>query len=522
MAVNNKKQQTKDPELLRALSILKLAKSPELKARRSLIDFVKYTMPNYQVDKMHLVIAQELDKISRGELKRLMVFAPPQHGKTELCSIRFPAYYLGKHPNDPIILASYSADRAEANSRQIRNIIIDDPFKQLYPGLSLSKSSRAVNRWALDGYKGQVLAAGTGGPLTGNPAKLAILDDPIQNWEDAQSPTKRDKAWEWYQGTFVTRLWEGAAIVFIMTRWHESDLAGRILQNSHETDPLYQWKVLRIPAISEDQHTRNANNAFIHIPADKDPLGRKANEPAAPRRFSLEELNRKLTSGELSATVWSAEYQQVPRPLEGARILRSWLDKFVPNAPEGKRIRYWDKAATEDKSEAATAGVLVCFGKDGLLYIEDVVQGWWTPYEREQKILNTAARDSAIYGGPYVVKIWVEQEPGSGGKESAENTVKNLMGYSIYVDKPTTNKDARMEPFAAQAQAGKVRIVHGTWNHEYVEEIISVPNGIRRDQADATAGAVSKLIIKGDNIGHIPYAGLWGYKGERGYGGWKR
>jgi predicted phage terminase large subunit-like protein len=507
----------KPTEAEAAKLLLEELTSPVQKAKRRLLDFVLYTMPTYKVDTMHRVIADKLDQVSRGNIKRLMIFAPPQSGKSQLASIHFPAYYLSKHPDDPMILASYGAELAESKSRQVRGLIQSVEYKDLFPDVTLSKHSKAVARWQLGGvYKGGMLACGAGGPLTGNPAMLGIIDDPVSSWAAAQSAHNRNLVWDWYRGTFLTRLWENAALVLIMTRWHENDLAGRILNTSGGRE----WEIIRIPAICEDEGTRAANCRFMGISYSEDPLARQPGEPATPSRFSIGELIK--IRDEIGTTAWAAEYQQVPRPLEGARFKREFFEKFVQNAPnDGKRIRYWDKAGTEDTGEAATAGVLICMGKDGLIYIEDVVQGWWTAHEREQKILNTAARDSALYGGPYVVKIWVEQEPGSGGKESAESTVQNLLGYSVYLDKVQTNKDARLEPFAAQAEAGRIRVVKGHWNSSYIEELVSVPNGIRRDQADATGGAFSKLIKGGNAILRMDYDGLWG-KNERSYGGWKR
>src|SRR5262249_2639319 len=155
--------------------------------------------------------------------------APPQHGKSQLVSIHLPACWLGRRPDDPIIFSSYAASLAESKSRQARRIVESDEFARLFPGITTSRESRAVNNWEISGHRGGMLAVGVGGPVTGHGGMLGIIDDPLENWEQAQSETIREKLWEWWRTTFRPRIWEGGSIVLVMTRWHEDDLAGRLL-----------------------------------------------------------------------------------------------------------------------------------------------------------------------------------------------------------------------------------------------------------------------------------------------------
>ncbi len=469
-------------------------------ARKGLLAFTRYTYPEYTPDPAHELIASTLDRVLIGEITRLMIIAPPQIGKSELTSVRFPARWLGERPNDPIILSSYAASLAESKSRQVRSIIESNAYKRLYggyahrntPPIETRRDSRAVNHFYLnDPYRGSMLAVGVGGPITGHGAMLGIIDDPLENWEQAQSRTYRTRAWDWYRTTFRTRIWEGGAIILIMTRWHQNDLAGMLLAEQAE-----DWVVLRLPAIAETQEERDANNVYLGLKTgESDPLGREAGQPLTPSRFSinaLEELKR-----DVGTLAWTAEYQGVPRSAEGNRFKRQWFE-IVETAPiHAKRVRYWDKAGTAhaDGKGAATAGVLIAITDDGMIYIEDVVRGWYSALEREQVIKQTAELDAQKYGTGKV-RIFLEQEPGSGGKESAEATIRNLRGHSVYADRPTGDKDTRLEPFAAQTEAGNVKLVRGKWNHDYIEEMIAIPNGMYRDQADATAGAFNKLAEK--------------------------
>ena len=209
-----------------------------------------------------------------------------------------------------------------------------------------------------------------------------------------------------------------------------------------------------------------------------------------PRRFSEEALSD--LRRDVGSLGWEAQYMGCPTAPEGNRFKRAWFQLSGPTPPaySVRRVRYWDKAGTEDDG-AYTAGVLVAHAQyKGLFYIEDVVRGQWSALEREQVIRQTAELDRQKYGH---VAVWIEQEPGSGGKESAEATVRNLAGFAVHVGRVTGSKDVRLEPFAAQAEALNVRLVSGAWCGNYIEEMCAVPNSQYRDQADATAGAFNKL-----------------------------
>jgi predicted phage terminase large subunit-like protein len=460
-------------------------------ARNSLLGFTKHTFPTYKPDPAHELIAAALDAVVAGEIDRLMIFAPPQHGKSELTSVRLPAYWLGRRPNDPIILSSYAASLAYSKSRQARAIVESQEFATLFPGTTTRRDSRAVDHWQLDGRRGGMLAAGVGGPITGHGGLLGIIDDPLENREQAQSQTIREKVWEWYRTTFRTRIWENGAIVLIQTRWHEDDLAGRLL-----LDRPGQWSVLRLPAIAESQPERDDANKRLGLPVGaRDPLGREPGEPLCPTRFSrsaLEQLRRDVGAG-----AWTSQYQGVPRPIEGNRFKRVWfpvIDWPPPppdQMPQGlPRVRYWDKAGTAG-SGCYTVGLLMCRTTDGLFVVEDVVRGQWSAGERNKVMLAVAQRDADRFGSE--VSIWAEQEPGSGGKESAEATVRLLAGFAVYTETVTGSKEVRAEPFAAQAEAGNVRVARAPWNGDYIDEVLSFPTGRFSDQVDASSGAFNHL-----------------------------
>lgn len=409
-----------------------------------------------------------------------MIFAPPQHGKSELVSVRLPAFWLGRRPDDPVILASYGADLAEWKSRQVRQIVEGGEFRALFPEIATRRDSRAVNQWQIAERRGFLKAVGVGGPVTGHGALLGVIDDPFENWEQAQSVTHRNRVWEWYRGTFRTRIWEGGAIILIMTRWHEDDLAGRLLQQDAGL-----WRVLRLPALAETPAERDTNNAKLHLGVGlPDPLGRAPGAALCPGRFSVAALAALKT--DVGSLVWSAEYQGAPTLPEGGMFKRAWLP-IVDAAPAaGKTVRYWDKAATSGGGDFSV-GAKLRRGEDGGYYVLDVARGQWSAGERNRVMAQTAALD-----GPEC-EIWVEQEPGSGGRESAEDSLRLLAGYTVHREPVTGEKSVRAMPLAAQAEAGNVHLVRGAWNGPFIEELTAFPTGTNDDQVDAASGAFNKL-----------------------------
>jgi predicted phage terminase large subunit-like protein len=482
-------------------------------ARARFIDFAQYVDDLYEADPFHEALGAAFDKVVAGQIKRLIINAPPQHGKSRATSEILPAYWLGQRPNHPVIIASYGAELAETKSREARRIVNSEPYINLFgtrgtvemPPVYLSPDSAAVYEWRLAApWRGGVRAAGVGGGLTGFPGKLGIIDDPVKDMKEAQSALVRQSVWDWYRSVFRTRMNKGSAIIIIMTRWHPEDLVGKLLDVNAEQDDLLDdaerngWTVLRFPAIAETQAVRDENNKLLGLPSGlPDPIGRAAGEPLAPGRFEINDLLD--LKHDLGDHIWSAAYDNVPRLREGNMFQREWFqsiaEKDLPRT--GRRIRYWDKAGTKHDggkgAGAATAGVLIFKSGDNY-YIEHVVRGWYDAGDREDIILATARADAKKYGRNVVV-TYIEQEPGSGGKESAATTIKNLSkeGFSIKRDIPSGDKNIRLDPMAAQAKHKHVYLVEGAWNTEYVDEMIAIPNGARRDQGDASSGAFNML-----------------------------
>ena len=417
-------------------------------------DWLTTVTPTFSWYWRHLIYTRkELMRVTSGEIKRLMIFEPPRHGKSEMVTIRYPVYRLEQDPAMRVIVGAYNQTLANKFSRKARRIA--------RTRFNLNEERQAVEDWeTLQG--GGLRAVGVGGGITGQGGDLIIIDDPIKNREEANSETYRNKIYDWYTDDLYTRLEPGGAIILIQTRWHEDDLAGRILAS----DDSPNWTIINLPAEAEED----------------DPLGREPGAALCPERYDLTELAKiKVVLG----NSWYALYQQRPVAPEGEMFKRHWFAIVDATPQEGKLVRYWDKAGTADGGKM-TAGVLMRV-HNGIYYIEDCATVQLAAAEREAFIKQTAQLDGDN------ITIWSEQEPGSGGKESADATIKNLTGFKVYADKVTGDKVTRAEPLAAQAMAGNVRIKKGPWNKFYLDCLTSFPYGTFADPVDASSGAFNKL-----------------------------
>lgn len=384
------------------------------------------------------------------------------------------------------------------------------PAGLLYPGASLLCDKDDAMHWEMISAVRHVRTSGVpvydiqaqyhhnffaGGILAHN---CMLIDDPVRSYQDVRSAAFRDRVWHWWQSDILHRLephprdGRPAAIILIMTRWHPDDLAGRILAG--ESGP--EWDVLRIPALAETQEERDEYNKSIgRPPGEPDPLSRRPGEAMNPERFDEEALADKAAEGGVRA--FSSLYQQRPTAPEGEMFRREWFEivSGLPEAAERRLVRYWDKAGSRSREAAYTAGALLAV-VDGTYYVVDCIVGKWEAGERERIIRQTAAADDARYGSD--VETGVEQEPGSGGLESADNTVRGLAGYRAFKDRPTGDKTLRAEPLAAQAAIRNVKLVAGAWNGDYIDYLTAFPNGPVKDPIDASSGAFARL------VGHKP------------------
>jgi hypothetical protein len=313
-----------------------------------LLAFTLQVVPDYQPARLHRYLATKLDTflaaIERQQSPRLLLSVPPRHGKSQLASISFPAYVLGKHPDWPIIHTSYNADLSNDFSRAVRDLLPSPEYQPCFPGVLPAAAGGSVQRWGIQGCRGVFVSTGVGGPLTGRGAKLAIIDDPIKNAQDADSEIYRARQRDWYTSTLYTRLEKGAGLLLIMTRWHEADLAGFVTSGAGTDEPPAEaWEVINLPAIA----------------GEEDPLGREPGEALWPEKYDAAALQR--IEKQLPSRWWHALYQGTPLAAEGNFFEVSQISHAAP-ALDGLQVyQGWDLAISTktgaDYTACATIGL---------------------------------------------------------------------------------------------------------------------------------------------------------------------
>jgi len=428
------------------------------KARKSLIDFTQYTLPQYIEAKHHTLIAQKLEAVERGEIDRLMINMPPRHGKSELASRRFPAWFLGRHPTKSIIAASYNSDLASDFGRQVRNIVSSGEYTPLFQ-TALAEDSRAANRWNTS-QGGSYVAAGVGTAITGRGADVFLIDDPIKDRQEADSETQRQTVWDWYTSTAYTRLAPGGRIIVIQTRWHEDDLSGKLLAEQARGGD--KWDVLELPAINDH------------------------GEALWPDFYDLAALERIRTV--LPARDWSALYQQRPAPDEGDYFKREWF-RFYNTVPHHLRTYGASDYAVTAKGGDYTVHVIAGVDPDDNLYILDVWRAQSESHVWVDAFIDLVAKHKPLNWGEETGQIIKSLGPFIDKRMRERRVYCRREQMASVADKPT-----RARSFQARAAMGKVYLPHNApWVADVLGEMLNFPVGKHDDAVDAL-GLIGRML----------------------------
>lgn len=409
----------------------------------------------WQAGQHHKAIAAALEAVEKGQIKRLMVFCPPRHGKSMMCSQSFPAWYLGRNPDKYIITATYSQDLATDFGRSVRNQMRDDEYIKIFGDL-LATDSAAQDRLGTV-KNGSYFAVGVGGSVTGRGANLLLIDDPIKNRDEADSATTRRRVKDWYSSAAYTRLMPNASIVIIQTRWHDDDLSGWLLkEHAHEN-----WAILNFPALAEDD----------------DVLGRKPGDALWPAFYDETALHRIRRT--IFPRDWSALYQQRPQDKDGDFFTRDMI-QYYTELPEN--LRYYaasDYAVSDGKGDYTVHGII---GVDtsGDIYVVD----WWRKQAKADEWIDHMMR----LGKKYPVLAWAEEQGQiiKGVGPFIEKTMNETRVF-IYRKQFASTKDKATRARSIQGFMAKGKVYFPkdkAWTNDLVEEMISFPAGKNDDQVD--------------------------------------
>lgn len=469
-------------------------------AREKLISFTRYTFEDYVTNWHHELIAEYLDRVALSQLqpghqdaiKRLMIFVPPRHGKSELTSRRFPAFLLGKNPNLRVVAASYSADLARSMNRDTQRVIDSDSYQELFQHTCLSgirvrtdhrgNFLRNADEFEVVGSRGGYKSVGVCGGITGRGFNVGIIDDPVKDRMEADSKVYRDRVMGWYTSTFYSRRDKAnAAIVLIMTRWHQDDLAGRLLeqQRSGEGD---EWTVLWLPALRE-------HDAPFHVPIE-DVDHREEGAALWPYLFDRDDL---LSTMAKSVKDAASIYQQRPAPAEGALFNKAWELRF---RREGDTLFHPDgRATTLRDCVRFTTNDLACSMKESADYT--VISSWaWCRRLRHLFLLDVDRRH--LGGHEHIPALraagraldpcthWVE----SAGFQLALVQLARSQGLAVRELKADTDKVSRALMATALMEEGGMSFpAAAPWLDNCLSELWGFPSSAHDDFVDTVSYA---------------------------------
>ncbi len=438
-------------------------------AQKSFMAFVQKVWPSFIHGAHHAKMAEAFEKVAEGKIKRLIINMPPRHTKSEFASYLLPAWFLGKFPNKKVIQTSHTAELAVGFGRKVRNLVDQDTYREIFPGVGLQTDSKAAGRWATN-KGGDYFAIGVGGAVTGKGADILIIDDPHSEQEAAQAeinPEIYDKTYEWYTSGPRQRLQPGGAIIIVMTRWSKKDLTGQVIKAASQRSGE-EWEVIEFPAL---------------LPSGK-PLW-----PQFWPRSELEALQKELPHGK-----WMAQYQQNPTSESSAIVKREWWqvweDDEAPNCDF--TLMSWDTAF--EKSNRADYSALTHWG---VFYHPDD-----TGLPQANIILLNAFRERMEF--PKLKQTAIDQfnewEPDSviiEKKASGAPLIYEMRAMGIPVQEFTPSKGndkiSRLNAVSDLFASGRVWAPNTHWAEEVIEEVASFPAGEHDDYVDSVSLALMRF-----------------------------
>jgi len=428
-------------------------------ARESLACYATAMWGGFEKAAHHQRIIDKLELLELGLITQLMIFMPPRHGKSLLASVIFVAWYLGRHPDREVIFVTYGQSLSDDFGRRVRNMVSNPTHQAIFPECRLAKDSNSVQRFSTTAG-GSYYAVGRGGPITGRGAHLLLIDDPLKDYEEAHSEGMRQSLHDWYSSVAYTRLYPGASIVLVSTRWHEDDLAGRLLRQSGEGSR----DVIRLPAIAETDETF-----------------RRAGEALWPTKYSLKALEH--IRREIGGANFASLYQQRPAAAEGAVFNRGWW-RYYRDLPGCERVvQSWDTAfkagVQNDYSVCSTWGVM-----GNGYYLLSLWRGR-VDFPELKRLVGSLGRE-------WKANAILVEDAASG--QSLIQELQRESALPIIPVKVDRDKVARAQAITPLIEAGRVFLPSSAaWLPEYLDEMASFPTGVHDDAVDSTTQALNYL-----------------------------
>jgi predicted phage terminase large subunit-like protein len=442
------------------------------KARGRTLDYVQVFDRKYRRDPVHEAIGRLLDELKRKGIKRAIISVPPRIGKSRLAAIELPTQILAEDPGAEIIVASRTLKLARDHSDKARERLRHPLYRTLFPDTRLR--TEATDLWTTTAG-GKYQACSVAGTINGFGAHWLIIDDIHKNWAEANNPTQREKIWEWFAADAQTRIHPDGIIVVIATRWHRDDMIGRLMSQEFKDKMRaegagkdYDWHVINLPIFAKDN----------------DPIGRAPGE-CLTTRYSREHFL--AIKAAQPAPIWAALYEGTPT-VDGGNYID--VTKFAYRNPEEipinqRHFRYWDLATDNKTSADNSAGARVFIQgdlkkPDGRLWIVNVTAGQWKWPHARSRIAEIGRSEKIVIGFE-----------SNGGFRTACDNLKEI-APELYVREITVLKDklTRALPWISLVNEGKVILVRGDWNNDFITEAESFPiAGEKDDRIDAVSGA---------------------------------
>lgn len=451
-------------------------------ARNDLIMFNKVLQPDptdidnpeatrYEDQHFHRLLAELLQNVAAGKERRVIITLPPRHGKTQLVSRSFPAHVVGNDPYRSMIIATYNDDFAKEIGKDVRTIIDSAAFKQVFPGIEMRKGNKASERQQMEAG-GILNFVGRGTSTTGRGGDILVLDDPIKDAQEADSPAIRNQCWNWFTKVLMTRRSnEAAPIIITLTRWHEDDIVGRLTdpQNPYFSPKFaFGWKIFNLPALAEDN----------------DPLGRQPGEALWPGKFGVDFLE---SARQLDARGFSALYQQRPTPEDGDFFTKDMIAGYrLDQRPPLDQLRIYaasDHAVSVKQMNDRTCLLIVGVDKDNTIWLLDA---FWKRVK-----IDLVVEQMIDMANEWKPLIWFAE----GGQISKsilpflrKRMEERKVWFTIVEQHPAADKMTRAQPIKGRMSNGKVRFpLFETWLENAKSELLKFPNDKHDDFVDALA-----------------------------------